>query len=160
MFKLKSRFRFHQPYVEAGERPTIQITMAQGDVEFHGPWTMAIQPDTPLHFLGPEAMSQYLMKKTITVERNAHSGVSRVGVVFHLSEENVNAADGITLWMNVHHDKNIKQYMLGGQDLASEPVVTSEYSYDGQPETWEILVQGYHGVIFVRNRKVHSFYDF
>ena len=87
---------------------------------------MAIQPDTPVHFLGTEAMSQYLMKKTITVEKDAHSGVSRVGVVFHLSEENVNAADGITLWMNVHHDKNIKQYMLGGQDLASGTILLFE----------------------------------
>uniref|UniRef100_A0A7S3UIU0 Uncharacterized protein n=1 Tax=Oxyrrhis marina TaxID=2969 RepID=A0A7S3UIU0_OXYMA len=119
-----------------------------------GPWSVSLQQDTPLYWLRCDPLEHYLLKCQVSWQTHNDNTTDSVcfGLVTHSHQESL-GMDGASLWMEASNGKKV--YCVGGNDLASAPVVTREYPCrPGEVEEWELLMQGYHGTLFTMQRKV------
>ncbi|CAD7929927.1 unnamed protein product [Amoebophrya sp. A25] len=121
-----------------------------------GPWSFTIQQETPVHWLRTGPMESYLLK--CEVEAPAIEGaLVSTGVLLHSGDD---VLGGGSVWMEVNNGRKV--YCLGGNELASKPIVTQSYPVTtvvrgGRNviiEEWEFLLQGFTGCAFFDSRKV------
>ncbi|CAD7923681.1 unnamed protein product [Amoebophrya sp. A120] len=121
-----------------------------------GPWSFTIQQETPVHWLRSGPLESYLLK--CEVECNQVDGaLVSTGVLLHSGDD---VLGGGSVWMEVKDGRKV--YCLGGNDLASKPLVTQSYPVhsvvrNGRNvliEEWEFLLQGYTGCAFFDQRRV------
>merc|ERR1719321_830283 len=117
-----------------------------------GPWSLVLQPQTPLSWLRCPPMRQYILKFRVETPHETADGV-RLGVVLH-AEHGRDGLDGVTIWMEVREGRRV--YCVGGRGLASVPVVSREYPVeaDGVSERWEVQVLGDVGYVYVMDHHV------
>lgn len=127
------------------------------DVQVCGQWNFTLQSDTPIHWLRSGSLEFYLLKFRVHSMRP-----STWGFVLH-AEADGEGTDGVTFFVErklstskaAAADGN-KRYVLTGDGLDSRPVLSKAYPDRGGEtvEEFEVLMQGYHGVVFIQNRKM------
>lgn len=124
------------------------------DIQVLGVWNFTIQAETPLVWLRTGALDRYLLRFSITSD-----SPSTAGLIFH-AEADGPGLDGVSFWVERRPGQDggegTRRYVLAGNGLESQPLVTKKYPDLGGElsEEVEVLVQGFSTVIFVRNRQV------
>lgn len=121
-----------------------------------GPWSFTLQQETPVHWLRTGPLDNYLVKLQAEAYL-APGALISTGMLLHSGDD---ILGGGSVWMEVRDGKKV--YCLGGNDLASKPVITQQYPVKTKVvngrrvlvEEWEILMQGYSGCAFFDSRKV------
>eukprot|EP00392_Amoebophrya_sp_AT5.2_P009193 g9221.t1 len=121
-----------------------------------GPWSFTIQQETPVHWLRSGPLESYLLKCEVEVNHVDGALVS-TGVLLHSGDD---ILGGGSVWMEIKDGRKV--YCLGGNDLASKPIVTQGYPVhtvvrNGRNviiEEWEFLMQGYTGCAFFDGRRI------
>jgi len=124
------------------------------DIQVLGQWNFTLQAETPIHWLRTGALDRYLLRFGVQTPFPVTCGF------FVQAEVDGDGSDGVSLWMErrpaMDGKPRHRRYVLAGNGLDSNPVVTREFPDDGglAQDDVEVLVQGYQTVVFLHDRQV------
>lgn len=126
------------------------------DVQVLGEWNFTLQGNTPLYWIKTGTLERYLCKFILRSPGN-----STYGFLIHAAADG-DGTDGVSFWVERRPGKRgskegTRRYICAGDGLESKPIVTRPFSDLGgeMVEDFEVMVQGYNGVIMINNRSLH-----